>query len=339
MKELYYVGMDIHKKKIAYCIKTKEGHLIGEGEIDSCKAVLERFARGIDAPWIGAMEATMFTGYVYDTLVEYAKELKVANPLQLKAISASKKKNDRVDARKICDLLRVDLLPECYMSNPKIRELRRVLRYRNLLVREGTRFKNKTAGLLMELGIDYNKSRLHGKKYFNALVDNLHDVPASVKDLLTFNRSTLELFKTCQLRLINGLVRHHLLHERVERLTTIPGVGVVMALTWALEIGDPERFTQVKQSVSYCGLTSAQRESGDKSLRGPISKQRNKHLQWMVIECAKLAARTDLRLLKVYETALEKGNRNKATLAVARKLVAYLLAVDKSGNEFVPRAL
>ena len=55
----------------------------------------------------------------------------------------------------------------------------------------------------------------------------------------------------------------------------------------------------------------------------------------MVIECAKLAVRSDLRLLNVYETALAKGNRNKATLAVARKLVAYLLAVDKSGKAFV----
>jgi transposase len=70
----------------------------------------------------------------------------------LKAITCSKKKNDRLDADKICDLLRCELLPRCYLAPPEIRDLRRVLRYRNLLVREAVRMKNKISGLLMEMG-------------------------------------------------------------------------------------------------------------------------------------------------------------------------------------------
>ena len=67
-------------------------------------------------PWSAAMEATMFSGWIYDHLKPQATELKVAHPLMLRAIAAAKKKNDRIDANKICDCLRCDFLPECYMA-------------------------------------------------------------------------------------------------------------------------------------------------------------------------------------------------------------------------------
>src|SRR5215471_1102920 len=111
-----------------------------------------------------------------------------------------------------------------------------------------------------------------------------------------------------------------------------------MALSWALEIGEVKRIPSISQGVSYCGLTSAQRNSAGKEQRGPISKQRNKHLQTMLIEAAKLAPRYNPQLAVVHERELQRGDRNRATLAVARKLVAYLLAVDKSGKPFAMRA-
>ena len=83
-----------------------------------------------------------------------------------------------------------------------------------------------------------------------------------------------------------------------------------------------------------CGLTSALVSSADRQQRGPISKQRNAHLQTVLIEAAKLAPRWNPQLAAVHEREMNRGNRNRATLAVARKLVAYLLAVDKSGKPF-----
>jgi transposase len=111
-----------------------------------------------------------------------------------------------------------------------------------------------------------------------------------------------------------------------------------LALTWALEIGEPGRFASIDEAASYCGLCSALVVSAGKSKRGPLSKQRNAHLQSMLIEAAKLAPRWNAQLAAVHRRELERGaNPNWATLAVARKLVAYLLAVDKSGKRFVPR--
>jgi transposase len=280
------------------------------------------------------MEATIFTGWIYDFLKPHAVELKVAHPEMLKAITAAKKKNDRADAEKLADLLRVNLLPECTMMSTELRELRRILRYRNLIVRTASQMKNKMSGLLMEVGATYNKRSLHGRRYFKNLLETVEDVPDSVKELLLLSRGNLELFTAIQKKLIDTLREEPLISERVKRLMSIAGVGEIMALTWVLEIGDPARFSSARDAVSYCGLCSAQRESAGKEQRGPISKKRNKHLQSKLIEAAKLAPHWNQQLAALHGKELKKGNRNRATLAVARKLVEYLLAVDRRGRPF-----
>ncbi len=335
---MYYAGLDIHKKIITHCIKTREGRLVAEGTIPARRSDLLEWAATLERPWIGAMEATMFTGWIYDTLKPHADELKVANPQQLKAISCAKKKSDRIDAKKICDLTRVDLLPECYMAPQWMRDLRRALRFRNYLVRHSSSLKNKTAGLLMELGIEYNSDKLHGKRYFRELLGTLDDAPANVIPMLRFNHETMRVFESTQRQLVRELKRDKRLEERVALLQSIPGVGDVLSLTWALEVGENDRFTSIRKAVSYCGLCGRFISSAGVTKRAPLSKQRNEHLQWALIEVAKFAPRHNAQLAKLHERTIAKGsNKNQATLAVARKLVAYLMAVDQSGKPFVVR--
>jgi transposase len=157
MNVFYYIGLDIHKKVIAYCIKALDGRLIGQGKIDADRKALGEWVQGLPGPWIGAMEATIFTGWIYDFLKPHAVDLKVAHPEMLKAITAAKKKNDRADAEMIADMLRVNLLPECHMLSEDIRELRRILRYRNHIVRTAVKMQNKMSGLLMEVGASCSK--------------------------------------------------------------------------------------------------------------------------------------------------------------------------------------
>lgn len=204
------------------------------------------------------------------------------------------------------------------------------------MVREASRMQNKTAGLLMECGVEYNKKKLHGKKYFNELLDTIEEVPGSVINLLSLSRCGYEMFRKGQNKLIRALNDHPLIKARVDRLKTIQGVGEVTALTWVLEVGDPMRFSSIKKAVSYCGLCSAQKESAGKNKRSPISKQRNKNLQTILVEAAKLAPHWNPQLAEIHIQELEKGNKNQATLAVARKLVAYMLAVDKCQKDFMP---
>jgi transposase len=333
----HYIGFDVHKKTISYCVKIADGQIIEEGKMRATHDALRQWAGKRPEAWRGAMEATLFSGWIYDTLHPFAAELQMGHPALMKAIGASKKKNDQLDARKIADLVRCNLLPACYVAPVEIRELRRMLRYRNLVVGQAVRMKNKMSGLLMEVGAEYNKQRLHGKEYFMELLDTVAEVPESVKELLRLSRGAMEMFETTQRQLLARLQKDPLLAKRVMLLMSIPGAGEVTALTWALEVGDPHRFTSVAHAVSYCGLTSALLSSADKQQRGPISKQRNAHLQTVLIEAAKVAPRWNPQLAAVHARELERGNRNRATLAVARKLVAYLSAVDKSGKPFQTR--
>ncbi len=334
MEIMHYIGLDIHKKVIAFCIKTVDGSIRVNGLIPATRSALSEWINGLPDPWTVAMEATMFTGWIYDFLRPHASTIKVAHPEMLKAITAAKKKNDISDAEKICDLLRVDLLPECYMAPTELRELRRLLRYRTHIIKTSTRVKNKISGILMECGSEYTKSKLHGSRYFSSLLETIDYVPKSAINLLQLSREQLVTLNSIQKMLVRTLKSNHLIRDRVERLMTIQGVGEITALTWVLEIGEPERFSSIRKAVSYCGLCSAQKESAGKSFRSPLSKKRNKHIQSTLIEAAKLAPRYNPRLAEIYEREASRGNRNRATLAVARKLVSYMLSVERSKQSF-----
>jgi transposase len=274
METMQYIGLDVHKKTFSYCIKSYQGQALERGTMYATRPALKKWLTARKTPWIGAMEATMFTGWVFDFLNPHVYDLKVDHPEILKAITAAKKKNDRTDAEKLADLLRVNLLPECTMMPAEIRELRRILRYRNMIVRTATTMKNEIAGLLMETGVPYNKHRLYGKRYFNSMLQQrLDDVPESAIELLQLSRSNLKLFNAIQKKLINTLRHHETIRQRVENLMSIPGVGEILALTWVVEMGDIGRFNSSRQVVNYCGLCSAQRESAGKELRGPLSKK------------------------------------------------------------------
>jgi transposase len=101
-------------------------------------------------------------------------------------------------------------------------------------------------------------------------------------------------------------------------------------------MGDVSRFHSVKQAISYCGLCGDEKSSADRVLRTPLSKQRNKHIQCVLVEAAKLAPRNSHELSLVYEKAKQKGNATRVTIAIARKMVTYLLAVDRGQRSFVP---
>ena len=93
-------------------------------------------------------------------------------------------------------------------------------------------------------------------------------------------------------------------------------------------------FPRSRKAIRYCGLRGAEKSSGNTVQRTPLSKQRNKHLQTTLIEAAKMAPRYSPDLAMLYDKEKQKGNANRATLAVARKLVAYLLAVDRGQRNF-----
>ncbi len=338
MNDLHYIGFDVHKKTIQFCTKLADGQIVAEGRIPATHAGLAQWVGRQTRPWKAALEATMFSAWIYDALKPHAVELKVAHSAMLKAIATSKHASDTLDARHIADLVRMDWIPGVWMAPPELRALRLQLRYRNLVVRQATQTKNRISSTLMENGVQYSKKKLHGKRYFQQLLDRLDDVPQEVRDLLRHSRASLDMFQTTQRTLLRGLKNNPILRERVELLETIPAVGQVTALSWALEIGDPHRFSSASRAMSYCGLVAARQESAGKQYRQPLSKKRNRNLQWVLVEAAHLAPRHSPVLGELYRKVEQHKHAGAATLAVARKLVSYLMAVDKTRQPFQVQA-
>jgi hypothetical protein len=123
---MYYIGLDVHKRTISYCVKDAAGRVHMEGKVGATRRELDAWIKTFPEPRTIAMEATIFTGWIYDHLVPHAEKVKVAHPLMLRAIAAAKRKNDKIDANKIADCLRCDFLPECYMTSTEIRDRRRI---------------------------------------------------------------------------------------------------------------------------------------------------------------------------------------------------------------------
>ena len=188
---MYYIGLDVHKKTISYCVKDASGQVHQEGQIGATRWELDGWMKTLPQPWTVAMEATIFTGWIYDHLLPHAQQVKVAHPLMLRAIAAAKKKNDRIDAGKIADCLRCDFLPECHMASTAIRDRRRTLPYRHLLVRQMVQMKNRISGLLMETGVSHNKRRLHKVGYFRELLSSNAEVNESIRPLLRVSRDSI----------------------------------------------------------------------------------------------------------------------------------------------------
>jgi transposase len=183
--------------------------------------------------------------------------------------------------------------------------------------------------------VTYNKQKLHKAGYFRELLAGNPNINSGLRSLLRQCRETVVRLGKMETALIHSLQQDRLLAERVERLMSIPGIGPITALTWALEVGEVQRFSNIKKAISYCGLCGDQKSSGNTVQRTPLSKQRNKHLQTTLIEAAKMAPRYNSTLAQLYNKERQKGNVNRATLAVARKLVAYLMAVDRGQTHFL----
>ena len=211
MDSMYYIGLDVHKKTISYCVKDAGGQIHAEGTVASTRTDLDCWMKTLPQPWTAAMEATIFTGWIYDHLRPHAAQVKVAHPLMLRAIAAAKKKNDRIDAGKIADCLRCDFLPECYMVSTEIRDRRRTLRYRHILVRQMVQLKNRISGLLLETGVSHNKQRLHKVGYFRELLTTNKEVSESIRPLLQLSRETIVRLQRTEYALVSSLARDPLL--------------------------------------------------------------------------------------------------------------------------------
>src|SRR5260370_2014957 len=170
------------------------------------------------------------------------------------------------------------------MMPAEMRDRRRTLRYRQLLVRQMVQMKNGVSGLMMETGVEDNKQRLHKVSYFRELLSANEEVHPSIRPLLKLSRETIERCQKTEYALVSSLQRDPLLADRIKRLRTVPGVGPITALTRALEMGEVSRFPSMREAISYCGLSGDENSSPAKLTPTPLPQHRNHHTQPPLVE-------------------------------------------------------
>ena len=267
-----------------------------------------------------AIEATGHYRPIYETLDEHM-DVTLVNPSKTRAIAEAKVKNDRLDAKMLAHLLRANLVAESYVPPKDVRQERDLVRTRKALVENRTRAKNRVRAVLARTGNDYDKE----------LFGPMGDAYLESIELAEIDRVVLE----AHLAVIGELDEQiTTLDEAIERsavtristqlLMTIPGVSYYSSLLITAEIGEVDRFPTAKHLVSYAGLDPTVRQSGDRELRGGISKAGTASLRWILVQCANVAIRYD-RYLKDYYRRLERRKgHNIAIVATARKLLVAI---------------
>src|SRR6056297_3299688 len=307
------------------------GEIVEEVRVENANlnGLAQRYA-GAEA----ALEATSNYYHIHDTLSEHL-DVTVAHPKELNQIANSDKKTDRVDAKELARMVRLNSVPESYVPTDEIREARALVRGRQTLVENRTKYANKIHGLLSDHGITEGVKPLtkEGREFLREL-----SLPTPWDSLL---ESYIELIETLTEEI-------HNLDEKIEEragslketqlLMTIPGVSYYTALTIYAELGEISRFDGDKSVVSYVGLNPVIRESGDSQIEGSISKRGSGHVRWLLVQAAHNAVHTcnDRYLSRFYDRLASRKNSQKAIVATARKMLVSIYHMLDRGEVYDP---
>ena len=314
-----YLGIDVHKDHSNVAVLDDTGQYIEEVRVKNAnlEEIAQRYA-GASA----VIEATTNYYHIHDTLSEHL-DVTVAHPTEVRLIAESDKKTDRVDARMLARLVRLEAVPESYVPTDQIRECRALVRGRQKLVEDRTEYANKVHGLLTDYGFT-RKVKPLSKKGREALRDL--SLPTPADELLTVYLEMITTLSTEIARLEELIDEYAASLEETQLLTSIPGVGEYAAMTIYAELGEIDRFDSDKQVVSYAGLNPVVRESGDSRTEGGISKQGSRRLRWILVQCANVAVHTcnDPYLKQFYDRLASRKNSKIAIVATARKMLVSI---------------
>jgi len=139
---LMYVGLDVHKRFCYGTIMNEKGEVVKDGKFSKDLRCLDEFMENIDDAAV-VMEAGYCWQPVYEWLEKDGYKVKLAHPLETKAIAKAKVKTDKIDSKILAHLLRADLVPESWVPPREIRDLRSLVKHRAFLVRTRTKLKNR----------------------------------------------------------------------------------------------------------------------------------------------------------------------------------------------------
>ncbi len=322
-----HIGIDVHKRESQICILTPEGEMI-ERRIQSTR---QKFtAMFMDRPPARVLlEATTESEWVAQTIEALGHEVIVADPNYAPMYPERRRrvKTDRRDARMLAEAARLGSYRPAHRVSAGQRQVRRQLLVRDLLVRARGRTISLVRTLVRSDGL---RVRAGDADQFGRYVKAL-ELP---DELLATIAPLLALWEqlTAQLADADAQLEATVANNPVvQRLTTAPGVGPVIATAFVATLDEAGRFGGAHQVESYLGLVPSEDSSADRHRRGHMTKARNPRMRWLLVQAAWAALRSrraDAAGLRAWADQLAKRRGARiATVALARRLAGILFAM------------
>jgi transposase len=338
---MLYAGLDLSRKRLDFHLLDAEGATVEVGaappDADGLRGLSERIAVH-DEPIRAAIESMNGARFVHDRLELAGWQVEIADAQKVKGQAPLACKTDRIDAWVLAELARRDLVPAIWLPDPSVRAERERARWRLHLVRHRSALKQRVHAVLLTHGKPCPVADLFGVRGRQLL---------SRLGLPEPWRGTID----ASLRLIDDLEREITDCERelrrlgadhryVPLLCTAPGISWVLAYTIAAEIGDISRFATPRKLAGYTGLCPRVYQSGDRDLRGPLSKQGPRYLRWALVEAATHACTAAVYRDRYQQTKARIGKQRGAKVAqidLARRLSEAIWHMLTRGEPFAPK--
>ena len=284
-----------------------------------------------------ALEVSTSGKYVTGLLRDMGHSVHMADPSKLLVIYRTTKKNDGEDSYKLARALHLGELSEVYLPSAEIDDLRSMTRYRKSIDEEITKLKNRIHAVLTRHGISVPASDIFGKRSLR-FIESRSSVLSNMEKITLADM--LERIKDLKDRISSiedEMARHAIENSNVNLLMTIPGINIYSATSIVAEIGDINRFEKKEKLASYSGLTPRQNQSGNRDIKGHITKHGPSMLRFILVNAAHSVIKYSEKMRKKYLSLVRRLEKNRVIVAIARILLEIIYTMLKKGEDFVDK--
>jgi transposase len=345
MDSTKYIGMDVHKEAITIAVLNSSGKLVMESIVETKAATILEFLHGLSGELQVTFEEGTWAAWLYDLLRPHVTQVTVCDPRK-NALLRSGNKSDRIDARKLAELLRNGSLTAVYHGERGIRTLRELVRSYLTILKDRTRVMNRLKALYRSWGIACAGTKVYAPRHRS---DWLSQIPEEgVRRRAEFLYQQLDGLQALHQSVRRNLLAESRKHGATKLLCRVPSIGPIRAAVLVALLQTPNRFRTKRQLWAYSGLAIETHSSGEYryvegqlqrtqkpvSLRG-LNKNHNHDLKGIFKSAAVRASSCDGPLHDYYERLLAKGIRPAmARLTLARKIATITWIVWKKGVRF-----
>jgi transposase len=328
------IGIDLHKRESQVCIRTETGEFIERRIVTGRGAFAALFASRPRGRIL--LEASTESEWVARYLESLGHEVIVADPgfAPMYATRSKKVKTDKRDARTLCEAAQRGTYRAIHRVSDAQRHLRSDLAVRDAIVRTRTRYVAIIKAFVRREGLRVRSGEPAQTVAKLAELELPEHVRAELAPLVALLGPTNEQLDEADARITA------LAHENpiVPRLRTVPGIGPITALAFVAALDDISRFANAHQVQAYLGLVPSEYSSGERQLRGRITKRGNARTRWLLVEAGWRVLRSNdpaAAPLRAWadRVALRRGKRI-AVVALARRLAGILYAVWRDNTTY-----